>query len=101
MLVLLVVATGSLVTMPAVAKAETLRGVTIENWPYVALRKNGQFEGFCIELLNELFKVLGHGYTLKLVDDGKYGGWLTPNGTLDGVIGELSRGVGCRGEHIL
>lgn len=74
-------------------EAETLRGITIENWPYVALRKNGQFEGFCIELLNELFKVMGHGYTLKLVNDGKYGGWLTPNGTLDGVIGEISRGV--------
>ncbi|XP_027203745.2 glutamate receptor ionotropic, kainate glr-3-like [Dermatophagoides pteronyssinus] len=76
-----------------IINAETLHGTTILNWPFVSQRSNGQFEGYCIDLLNELAPLMGITYTLSLVRDGQYGGWLSPtNGTVNGMIGEVSRG---------
>uniref|UniRef100_A0A914YFH1 Ionotropic glutamate receptor L-glutamate and glycine-binding domain-containing protein n=1 Tax=Panagrolaimus superbus TaxID=310955 RepID=A0A914YFH1_9BILA len=56
------------------------RVTTIMERPYVMLKKNhfeldenNQFEGFCIDLLEELSKDLGFTYTIHVVRDNKYG----------------------------
>ena len=36
---------------------------------------------------------MGIAYTLKPVDDGQYGGWISHNGSINGMIGEVMRGV--------
>jgi len=60
--------------------------------PYVMLDSNdlnARFKGFCIDLLKEIVKVLKFDYTIKLVDDGKYGAPVGPNGEWNGMVGEL------------
>ncbi len=63
-----------------------------QNWPYANKLENGQFEGFCIDLLNEISTIAKITYTLKLSSDGQYGGWLK-NGSVNGMIGEVYRNV--------
>lgn len=82
----------SLLVFPHRTTAETLHGTTLLNWPYVNRLANGQFEGFCIDLLNELAPLMGMAYTLSPVADGQYGGWLPANGTVNGMVGEVMRG---------
>ncbi|VDM52505.1 unnamed protein product [Angiostrongylus costaricensis] len=67
------------------------RVTTIMERPYVMLKKNynghyanSKFEGFCIDLLAELSADLA---------DGKYGNDVYGNGSWDGMIGEILRGV--------
>ncbi|KAI1700129.1 ligated ion channel l-glutamate- and glycine-binding site domain-containing protein [Ditylenchus destructor] len=74
------------------------RVTTIMERPYVMLRKNhfdldtnSQFEGFCIDLLEELANDLGFTYTIHVVKDNKYGSDPYGNGTWDGMIGEILR----------
>uniref|UniRef100_A0A915DWI9 Uncharacterized protein n=1 Tax=Ditylenchus dipsaci TaxID=166011 RepID=A0A915DWI9_9BILA len=74
------------------------RVTTIMERPYVMLKKNhfemdknSQFEGFCIDLLEELSNDLGFTYSIHVVRDNKYGGD-TGNGSWDGMIGEIMRG---------
>ncbi|KAM4567435.1 glutamate receptor ionotropic, kainate 3 isoform 1-T1 [Fundulus diaphanus] len=68
---------------------------TILEEPYVMLKKsdkalvgNDRFEGFCIDLLKELAKILGFTYEIRLVPDGKYGS-LDDKGQWNGMIREL------------
>uniref|UniRef100_A0A914CSS2 Uncharacterized protein n=1 Tax=Acrobeloides nanus TaxID=290746 RepID=A0A914CSS2_9BILA len=75
------------------------RVTTILERPYVMLKKNhfeldsnNQFEGFCIDLLEELSKDLGVTYTIHVVRDNKYGNDIHGNGTWDGMIGEILSG---------
>ncbi|UXI20877.1 hypothetical protein NH340_JMT06820 [Sarcoptes scabiei] len=70
---------------------EVFHGTTILNWPYIDRKPNGQFEGFCIDLLNQIASLTGIAYTLSVVPDGKYGGWVSPNGSIDGMIGQIYR----------
>ena len=51
-----------------------------------------KYKGYCIDLMNELQKLLHFSYEIYEVPDGKYGG-LTDNGTWNGMVGELVRGV--------
>lgn len=51
-----------------------------------------KYKGYCIDLMNELQKLLHFSYEMYEVPDGKYGG-LTDNGTWNGMVGELVRGV--------
>lgn len=46
-----------------------------------------------MDLLNELSQAMGVAYTLKVVGDGQYGGWVSQNGSINGMIGEVMRGV--------
>ena len=46
------------------------------------------YEGFCIDLLKQLAKMLHFTYEIYLSPDGQYGG-LTENNTWDGMMGEL------------
>ena len=75
------------------------RVTTIMERPYVMLKKNhfeldenNQFEGFCIDLLEELSRDLGFTYNIHVVRDNKYGNDVYGNGTWDGMIGEILTG---------
>ena len=50
---------------------------------------NDRFEGYCVDLLEEISKLLGFNYTIKLVDDGQYGAPTGPNGEWTGMVKEL------------
>ena len=50
--------------------------------------ENEVYEGYCIDLLNELAKSLKFTYEIYFVPDGLYGA-KTENGTWNGLIGEL------------
>ena len=63
-----------------------------QNWPYANKLENGQFEGYVVDLLNEISTIAKITYTLKLSSDGEYGGW-TKNGSVNGMIGEVYRNV--------
>lgn len=72
---------------------KTLRVTTILNDPYCMYTEssetkigNERFEGYIIDLVEELSKLLGFKYIFKLVDDGVYG--TNENGEWNGLIGE-------------
>lgn len=50
---------------------------------------NDQFEGYAIDLIDEISKLLGFNYTLKLVPDGRYGSYNEDTKEWDGMMGEL------------
>ncbi|XP_005988151.1 glutamate receptor ionotropic, kainate 4 isoform X1 [Latimeria chalumnae] len=73
----------------------TLIVTTILENPYVMLKPNHQdldgndrYEGFCVDMLQELSEILKFNYKIRLVADGVYG---VPeaNGTWTGMVGEL------------
>ncbi|XP_075590538.1 glutamate receptor ionotropic, kainate 2 isoform X2 [Dermatophagoides farinae] len=73
---------------------KTLRVTTILNDPYCMYTEssetkigNERFEGYIIDLVEELSKLLGFKYIFKLVDDGVYG--TNENGEWNGLIGEV------------
>lgn len=54
---------------------------------------NDQFEGYAIDLIDEISKLLGFNYTLKLVPDGRYGSYNEDTKEWDGMMGELLQQV--------
>lgn len=50
------------------------------------------FKGFCIDLAEKVANHINFTYDLYLVPDGAYGSKL-PNGTWNGLIGELTKNV--------
>jgi len=56
---------------------------------------NDRFKGFCIDLLEEIAKVLKFDYVIKLVEDDKYGAPVGPNGEWNGMVRELIDKVHC------
>ncbi|XP_075047136.1 glutamate receptor ionotropic, kainate 4 isoform X4 [Mixophyes fleayi] len=74
---------------------KTLIITTILENPYLMLKSNHQelegndrYEGFCVDMLKELSKILHFNYKIRLVADGLYG---VPelNGSWTGMVGEL------------
>ncbi|XP_030075867.1 glutamate receptor ionotropic, kainate 3 [Microcaecilia unicolor] len=68
---------------------------TVLEEPYVMLRKSDKplsgsdrFEGYCIDLLKELERILGFSYEIRLVEDGKYGSQ-DEKGQWNGMVREL------------
>ena len=55
----------------------------------VPLTGNARFKGFCIDLLEEIAKIMHFEYTIKLVDDGKYGAQVGPKNEWNGMVREL------------
>ena len=53
---------------------------------------NKRYEGYCVDLIDEISKLLEFNYTIKIVEDLKYG---TKNerGEWNGLIRELIDGV--------
>lgn len=73
---------------------QTLTVTTIINAPYCMLREsskskvgNDRFEGYIVDLIDELSKMLGFKYKFKLVDDNAYG-VKNESGFWNGLIGE-------------
>ena len=52
------------------------------------LTGNDQYEGFCVDMLNEIAKEVGFKYVIQIVNDGNYGAQ-EPDGTWNGMVGEL------------
>lgn len=53
------------------------------------LTGNDQFEGYNIDLVHEISKILGFNYTIKLVPDGRYGSLNKETKEWDGMMKEL------------
>ncbi|GBO03599.1 Glutamate receptor ionotropic, kainate 2, partial [Araneus ventricosus] len=75
----------------------TLIVTTIKDKPHVMLvnstkklHGNDQYEGFCIDLIEELSKILNFKYEIRLVKDEEFG--KEKNGVWSGVIGEVMQG---------
>lgn len=58
-----------------------------------SLEGNDKYEGYCIDLLKEISKILGFKFQIKLVGDRKYGE-KNDQGDWNGMIKELIDGVG-------
>ena len=56
------------------------------------------YEGYCIDLLNELARNLKFTYEIYTSPDGKYGAEME-DGTWNGAIGEIINEVCCRISH--
>lgn len=56
---------------------------------------NEKFEGYCVDLIDEVSKILRFQYTLKLADDRAYGK-RNERGEWNGMIRELIDGVSNR-----
>nr|XP_037280397.1 glutamate receptor ionotropic, kainate 2-like [Rhipicephalus microplus] len=76
-------------------KSKTFRITTILNAPYVMEKGpskkmvgNDRFEGFCVDLLREMSRLLGFHYQLRLVRDGAYG-IRDSHGHWNGMVREL------------
>uniref|UniRef100_A0A8C6T0I7 Glutamate receptor n=1 Tax=Neogobius melanostomus TaxID=47308 RepID=A0A8C6T0I7_9GOBI len=67
-----------------------LRITTIKQEPYTMSKGLG-LEGFCMDLLSELAKIVGFRYKVHLVKDGYYGR-VDESGHWNGMIGEVIRG---------
>jgi hypothetical protein len=74
--------------------------VTVQSPPYLMLKKskkaqgNERYEGYCADLAQKLSEQISFfKYNLKLVSDNAYGAERA-DGTWNGMIGELQRGVG-------
>ncbi|XP_068994304.1 glutamate receptor ionotropic, kainate 2 isoform X2 [Neodiprion pinetum] len=63
--------------------------------PYVMLGAqanltgNSRYEGFCIDLLKEIAKMVGFTYRIELVPDGKYGVYNYETGEWNGIVRQL------------
>ena len=75
----------------------TLTVTTLINEPYTMHKRssermegNDRFEGYCVDLLHEISKIVGFKYTIKIVKDNAYG--VAENGQWNGLIGDLLRG---------
>ena len=53
---------------------------------------NDRFEGFAVDLIAEVAKMLNFDYDIYLVHDGKFGSKLA-DGNWNGMVGELLAGV--------
>ena len=51
------------------------------------LKGNDRYEGFCIDLLHEIARIVGFEFAIVPVPDGRYG--LKINGQWDGIVKQL------------
>ena len=82
-------------------KNKTLTVVTIIGKPYslyvdnyekLGLQGNAIFEGYCVDLITEIAKILEFKFVFKVVDDNNYGSPDDKTGEWNGMIGELIAG---------
>lgn len=53
------------------------------------LTGNNQFEGYVVDLIAEISRILGFNYTFRIVPDARYGSLNRATNEWDGMIGEL------------
>lgn len=63
------------------------------------LSGNERFEGFCVDMLAEISKMVGFSYKIHLVPDMTYG--LPDNGVWNGMVRELLEKVHTSTFHLL
>ncbi|XP_077295100.1 kainate-type ionotropic glutamate receptor subunit 1D isoform X2 [Arctopsyche grandis] len=75
---------------------KTLVVTTILSSPYCMRKEasekltgNAQFEGYAIDLIHEISKILMFNYTFRLVPDGRYGSFNRETREWDGMVREL------------
>lgn len=56
------------------------------------MNDTGELQGFCIDLLNELQKMMNFTYDIYEVEDRKFGSE-EGNGTWNGIVGDIIQGV--------
>ena len=54
--------------------------------------ENDRYIGYCVDLAERLAEHIGYDYVIRVVQDGNYG-TQEGNGSWNGMIGELLRGV--------
>lgn len=57
------------------------------------LTGNDRFEGFVVDVIDEVSKLLGFNYILQIVSDNNYGSYNVETGEWNGIIRELLDGV--------
>ncbi|XP_045476404.1 glutamate receptor ionotropic, kainate 2 [Harmonia axyridis] len=69
---------------------------TILSAPYVMRKEasemlsgNAQYEGYAVDLIHEISRLLGFNYTIRLAPDGRYGSYNRETKEWDGTIREL------------
>lgn len=50
---------------------------------------DARYEGFCIDLLKEIARMVGFAYRIELVPDGKYGVYDYETGEWNGIVRQL------------
>ncbi|XP_069951466.1 glutamate receptor ionotropic, kainate 2-like [Cherax quadricarinatus] len=75
---------------------KTLMVTSILAAPYNMLKEtpvqitgNDRYEGFCVDLIQEISKVLGFKYNIRIAADGSHGKYDRMKGKWNGMIGEL------------
>nr|CAG4638241.1 EOG090X00ST [Cyclestheria hislopi] len=58
----------------------------------VPLKGNDQFHGFCVDIIEEMSRMLGFKYVFKVVEDSNYGSIDSTTGEWNGMIRELMDG---------
>jgi ionotropic glutamate receptor len=58
-----------------------------------ALSGNDRFEGYNVDLIEEVAKILGFNYSINPVADGQYGSYNSNTKAWNGMIGELTSQV--------
>lgn len=53
------------------------------------LTGNAQYEGYSLDLIHEISRILGFNYTFRLVPDGRYGSYNKQTKEWDGMMKEL------------
>ncbi|XP_068454427.1 glutamate receptor U1 [Clinocottus analis] len=86
----LVFCVAALTAWTVTADAKELSITTIKLDPYV-MSRGSKLEGYCIDLISEISKLMGFQYKLSLVKDNRYGA-VNSNGSWSGMIGEVIRG---------
>lgn len=78
---------------------DTLIVTSIKNEPYFMYKQtaksetgNARYEGYAIDLIDELSRIVGFDYVFKEVDDGKYGKWDEDLKRWNGMIYEVMTG---------
>ena len=68
----------------------------LQTEPYTMLVKdseqktgNDRYEGYNIDLIHSISKILGFNYSIRIVADGNYGSYSAKTQTWNGMIGEL------------
>lgn len=59
------------------------------------VNKDGELEGFSIDLIKKIADLLSFKYDIYLCPDGLYGGWNEKKG-YTGIVGEITKNVSTR-----
>lgn len=54
---------------------------------------NDRYEGFAIDIINEMSKILGFNYTFEVQTDNAYGSLNQTTGEWNGMLGKIIAGV--------